>query len=121
MEYLPQILHGFITIIGLLILFSEVVTYFIFGFYIRPSTCDKLSHIKKENFRLFNGNMLMPVNSSGSGFYISKLPIMITSKYQVNGYGIVWRWSKLHRIIDNIYNEFKKEKIERVLNNERFL
>ena len=86
-------------LLGLLCL--ELTTILVYGGFVNKYLYTYLiNDIKKENIRLstFNHKTLVLGN-----FYVHYLPFSLLAKYYVAGFGIVFRFSKLHKKINEYY------------------
>lgn len=87
----------------------EVVTLVVMGSYISERNSKRFMDLKQSEYSLnmFN-NRLLSVDADGyEHTFISNVPFQIVSKYYIDGYGCVPRWSKLHKKIVEYYKNAK--------------
>lgn len=92
-------------ILGILIVI-ELSTYIVYGGYLNKEEGSKYLYLDRDKMYLnmFSSSIIMIEGSSKS---INTLPFTFTAKYYISGEGIVPRWSKLHRRINEYYKIVK--------------
>ena len=82
----------------------EFGTFVVYGGPISKDTTDMymLAYEDEISLNVFNKSILH-INSKILNRYISTLPFSIFSKYYIYGLGVVPRWSKLHKKINQYF------------------
>lgn len=93
-----------IGIIASLIILWELVSFHTYGTYINDDIVyRKLLETKSFTVNSFNPSIIS-FDNFGWVAFVSKC-YGVTFKYYINGYGVVPRWSKSHKIIDGLYKK----------------
>lgn len=95
MEVLLIILGGLLTI-------NEFAVLLTYGSFINKTHIDYFSDLKPDDYWLNSLDTSIIGLENKRGF-ITNLPFSIFSKYYIDGYGTVPRWSKLHKKINEYY------------------
>ncbi len=92
---------GLIIIVGVLslIVLFEIITFSVYGWFIPKEIEVSFMDLDESKLRLnmFDSSILSTTP------YITKLPVSIFSQYYIEGLGVVPRWSKLHKKINQYY------------------
>lgn len=80
----------------------QIFVFIVWGYFIPKNVELKYMNMVESDFRL---NSVDPtiLSMTKNGNFISKLPFRIFAKYYIWNLGIVPRWSKLHKKIDEYY------------------
>lgn len=89
------------------LIFSESVCFFVYGGYVSKEISSIYMNLEEKDLRL---NSFDPTILSCK-YFVSKTHTSLTSCYYINGFGMIPRWSKLHKKIKEYYaialkNEF---------------
>jgi hypothetical protein len=93
-----------ITLILSCFIWFELVDIVVYGKYLSAKTCEKYLNLDSTSLRLniFDSSIL---TGGGMDTFIATIPFKpsILGKYYIDGVGIVPRWSKLHKRINEYY------------------
>lgn len=93
-------------ILGIWLIF-ELIGFSVYGFPVSKETAKLFMDIPQRKLNPYNMSIL-----TGSP-YIAKVSFSLFTKYYIDGVGTVWRWSKLHKRIEEYY----KIALLKILNN----
>ena len=102
-----------ISLIGIflmiLLIISEVVNFNTYGSFINKQKQNRYMNLNKDEYAINSyDNSILSI----PGTFISNVPFGIFAKYYIYEVGIVTRWSKLHKKINEYYKiGLEKEKI----------
>lgn len=98
-----------LSIVGIFIFLIQSVTFLVFGWFIKPRNQEKFIGLDRTQYRFnyFSDDLNI------RGFYFNTVPFPILGKYYNSYYGIVPKWSKLHREI----NRYKETLLDEILEN----
>lgn len=103
----------FLMILGIFLMILVIVTqcvyHLVYGSYINKQKQNRYMNLNNDEYRInsFDNSIL-----SIPGTFISNVPFGIFAKYYIYEIGMVLRWSKLHKKINEYYKiGLKKEKI----------
>lgn len=93
-----------------LIAVSEFATVISMGRFIPKKIRNAFMHLDTTKMRL---NRYDPsILNLNKNMWVTNTPLSILSKYYINNFGTVPRWSKLHREIERYYEEVLSLKIQ---------
>ena len=83
-----------------IIIVAELSTFIVYGSFVSKQITRVYMNLDKTKIKLnpYNTSIL-----SNEHHYISTVPFSIFSKYRISEQGIVLRWSKLHKKINEYY------------------
>jgi len=98
--------------IALFLLFLvELMTIGLFGGYVSKRHYPMVEdHISRCTFNYFSQDILNDYENFYSGKAILRIRISVMCKYAIYSYGIVPRWSKLHKLIEKRKKYLRNEK-----------
>jgi len=102
-----------IGLIGIFLMILAIATqfanYIVYGSFINKQKQNRYMNLNKDEYRINsydNSILIIP------GTFISNVPFGIFAKYYIDEVGMVARWSKLHKKINEYYKiGLEKEKI----------
>ena len=82
-----------------LVAIMEFATFMVYGGFVSKQITDVYMNLDENKLRLnqFNPSIL------STNCYISNVPFSLFSKYYISGLGIIPRWSKLHKRVNEYF------------------
>lgn len=106
-----QIIEAFLLITIILLIIDFFVTRSVYGNPIKPEVFSLVLERKNSySFNKFDRNIL----TSNVSPYISKIGMSFFFKYNIDGCGVTWRFSKESYIIDEFYKSATEEHIKNI-------
>ena len=90
-----------------LVVIFEIAITLVFGSFV--SRAKIKAYLDERGDRFERNGSIIGYYFKYDGMFIAEHPEAVLSKYYVRGMGRVWRWSKAHRRIEELYKRLGKK------------
>lgn len=91
-------------------LITEAAHLETYGWFISKKDTEKFMNLKDDELELYRSDMLYMSKFNNYDIYICNSERTLLSKYYIQNFGAIPRWSKLHKKVDEYYRIARNRK-----------